>query len=239
MVKPEYNQKDQDEAYEASRKSIQQRNQYVTLSDYQKRQLLKFAELKKKDKSTKEPENNNDIDSILNNIKNNFDIKLYYLYINNKIICKEKTIPKIKSSLKESYNKPVYDVKGYLISFSVDKKYKYPLMVNCSSYTINPKLSLLSFDDDASQTFTYTNTELKKYGFNENHLFKIMKALKDETVSLGSNTIPISEVLKSTSKSTKDIKNLIVVVLSYGPMGGGTTPHANVVVFGRAPHRFL
>ena len=51
MVRPEYNQKDQDEAYESSNKNIQRRNKYVTLSDYQKRQLLKFQELRKNDKS--------------------------------------------------------------------------------------------------------------------------------------------------------------------------------------------
>jgi hypothetical protein len=50
MVRPEYNE----EVHKASKKPIQQRNQYVTLSDYQKRQLLKFAELKKKDKSIKD-----------------------------------------------------------------------------------------------------------------------------------------------------------------------------------------
>ena len=95
----------------------------------------------------------NDIDSILKNIKNSFDTNLYYLYINNKLICKEKTIPKIKTTLKESHKNPGVNEKGFLISLSIDKNYKYPLMINCSSYTIGPKLSLLSFDDDSSNIF--------------------------------------------------------------------------------------
>jgi hypothetical protein len=148
--------------------------------------------------TTKEPEN--EIDSLLNDINNSFDIKLYYLYINNKLICKEKTIPKIKSSLKESYKNSVADVKGYLVSFTIDNKYKYPLMINCTSYTITPKLLMKTTDDDASQIFVYTADDLKKYGFNESHLFKIMKALKDESISFESNTVSISDVLKSSSK---------------------------------------
>jgi len=152
-------------------------------------------------KNTKEPENNtNEIDSLLNDIKNSFDIKLYYLYINNKLICKEKTIPNVKSTLKESYKNPVADVKGYLISFTIDNKYKYPLMINCTSYTITPKLLMKTTDDDASQTFVYTADDLKNYGFNESHLFKIIQALKDESISFESNTVSISEVLKSSSK---------------------------------------
>jgi len=162
-------------------------------------------------KPTKEPINNtNEIDSLLNNISNSFDIKLYYLYINNKLICKEKTIPKIKSSLKESYKNPVTDVKGYLISLSIDNKYKYPLMVNCSSYTITPKLLMKTTDDDASQTFVYTNDDLKNYGFNESHLFKIIQALNDESISLESNTISISEILSSSKGLVKSkIKGVI------------------------------
>jgi hypothetical protein len=148
--------------------------------------------------------------SILDEISDEFDTKLYYLYINNKLICKEKTIPKIKSTLKESYKNPVTDEKGFLISFTIDNKYKYPLMINCTSYTITPKLLMKTTDDDASQTFVYTNDDLKNYGFNESHLFKIMKALKDESISFESNTVSISEVLSSSKEPVKSkIKGVI------------------------------
>jgi hypothetical protein len=177
-------------------------------------ELRKKLALKKANQSNtiKELDNNtNEIDSLLNNISNSFDIKLYYLYINNKLICKEKTIPKVKSTLKESYKNPVSDEKAYLISFTIDNKYKYPLMINCTSYTITPKLLMKTTDDDASQTFVYTADDLKNYGFNESHLFKIIQALKDESISFESNTVSISDVLKSSSKEPvkSKIKGLI------------------------------
>lgn len=53
MVKPVFNRERLKKASQAFAKDIQPRNQYVTLSDYQKRQLLKDQELRKKDKTTK------------------------------------------------------------------------------------------------------------------------------------------------------------------------------------------
>lgn len=147
--------------------------------------------------------------SIFDEIKNEFDTKLYYLFINKKIILQEKTIPKLKAQIKESLEKPDKNVSGFTISLSIDEKYKYPLMVNCSQITITPKLNYTQSDDDASQTFVYTNEDLEKYGFNKKHLLKIMKAMKNDEISYEENTIPISEILSSKYILGENVKSKI------------------------------
>jgi hypothetical protein len=73
-------------------------------------------------------------------------------------------------------------------------------MINCSSYTVTPKLSLVSKDDDVSQTFTYSKKELEKYNFKLSHIKKIIKALKKDLVSFEKSSVSITNVFNALEK---------------------------------------
>ena len=73
-------------------------------------------------------------------------------------------------------------------------------MINCSSYTITPKLSLVYMNDNVSQTFTYSKKELEKYSFKLSHIKKIMKALTKDLVSFEKSSVPITNVFNVLEK---------------------------------------
>ena len=138
------------------------------------------------------------MEKIFEKINKLIDIKEYHLFLNNKEILSAKSLPKLKNLLKDSFENPDKDIKGYIISFTLDKK-KFPLMINCSQYTITTKLGLFHRNDDNSKTFTYTEKELEKYGFKLSHLKKIIKVIKKDLISFEERTIPISTVFNVLS----------------------------------------
>ena len=140
------------------------------------------------------------MEKIFEKITNLIDIKEYHIFINNKIVVSAKTIPNLKKKIKEEFDNPEKDIKCYMVSLSLDPNYKYPLMINCSSYTITPKLSLISIDDDVSQTFTYSKKELEEYSFKLSYIKKIIKALKKELISFEKSSVPITNVFNVLAK---------------------------------------
>jgi hypothetical protein len=140
------------------------------------------------------------MEKIFEKITKLIDIKEYHLFMNNKIIVSAKTLPSLKKKIKEDFDNPEKDIKCFIVSLSLDLNYKYPLMINCSSYTITPKLSLISIDDDVSQTFTYSKKELEEYSFKLSHIKKIIKVLKKDLVSFEKSTISITNVFKVLDK---------------------------------------
>ena len=139
------------------------------------------------------------MEKIFEKINKLIDIKENHLFINNKKVISAKSLKTLKELLKDSFENPNKDIKGYIIEISLDKKYKFPLMINCSQYTITTKLGLFHRDDDNSQTFTYTEKELEKYGFKLSHLKKIIKVIKKDLISFEERTIPISTVFNVLS----------------------------------------
>jgi hypothetical protein len=121
------------------------------------------------------------MEKIFEKITKLIDIKEYHIFINNKIVVSAKTLPSLKKKIKEEFDNPEKDIKCFMISLSLDPSYKYPLMINCSSYTITPKLSLLSTDEDVSQTFTFSKKELEEYSFKLSYIKKNNKSLKKRT----------------------------------------------------------
>jgi hypothetical protein len=51
-----------------------------------------------------------------------------------------------------------------------------------------------------SQTFTYSESELEKFNFKLTHLYKIMKALKEDLISFETSSVPITTVFNVLKK---------------------------------------
>jgi hypothetical protein len=139
------------------------------------------------------------MEKIFDKITKLINIKEYHIFINNKIVVSAKTIPSLKKEIKE-FDNPEKEIKCYMISLTLDPNYKFPLMINCSSYTITPKLSLTSTDEDVSQTFTFSKKELEEYNFKLSYIKKIIKVLKKELISFEKSSIPITTVFKVLEK---------------------------------------
>ena len=132
----------------------------------------------------------------INKIKDILDPTKDHLFVSNDLIVSEKTTKALKDNVKNNYDAPTKNIKGFIIRFDVDKKNKIPLRINCGQVTITPKLFIGPKDDDILQTFTYTQDELLKFGFKLSHVKKMMKAIKNNTISFEKSSIPISELLK-------------------------------------------
>jgi len=102
----------------------------------------------------------------------------------------------IKTAIKNDYDAPKKNIKGFIIRLKIDKNNKKPLIINCTQVTVTPKLFVDSLDDDVFQIFTYTTDELLKYGFKLNHIKKMMKAIKNNTISFEKSSVSIYELLK-------------------------------------------
>jgi len=140
------------------------------------------------------------MEKIFEKIKNVIDVSEYHIFIKNKIILSAKILPDIKKKIKEDVENPKKDIKCFIIRISINKNYKFPLTVNCSQYTITPKLAFVYKDDDMSQTFTYSESELEKFNFKLTHLYKIMKALKEDLISFETSSVPITTVFNVLKK---------------------------------------
>lgn len=140
------------------------------------------------------------MEKIFEKIKTIIDVKQYHLFINNKIIVSAKTLKSLKEALKKEFDNPEKDIKCFIVRLKINLDYKYPLTINCSQYTISPKLSLNCDEDDVSQTFTYSEKELINYGFKLSHIKKIIKALKKDLVSFEKSSISITNIFKALEK---------------------------------------
>jgi hypothetical protein len=155
------------------------------------------------------------MNEIFEKINKLIDITQTYIFINNKIFASAKSLKSLKEKIKTDFDNPDKDIKCFIVTISIHPDYKFPLTINCSQYTITPKLSLLTKDDDVSQTFTYTDKELKEYDFKLSHINDIIKSLKKDLVSFDTSSVTITSVFKSLQKQPKpsitndDIKKLI------------------------------
>ena len=131
-------------------------------------------------------------------IDQTYDMNNYHLFKNNKSILEATTITNLKKAIKENIQAPKSDTKVFVISFSIDPKYKFPLIISCGQYTLTNKLSLVMKDDDTAQTITWTKDELKKYGFKKSHISKIIKAIKFDLVSYKESYDSITHILEVT-----------------------------------------
>ncbi len=131
----------------------------------------------------------------INEIKDVLDPSKDHMFISNELILSEKTTKALKEQLKKNFEPPTKNIKGYIIRIDLDKKNKIPLNINCGQVTITPKLFIGPKDDDTFQTFTYTIDELIKYGFKLSQIKKMIKAIKNNTISFQKASISITELL--------------------------------------------
>jgi ribosomal protein S10 len=141
-------------------------------------------------------DNQEKIKKVLDKVNDLIDIKMDHMFVGGDLVASADLLKDIKKLVKENYDAPKKDIKGYVISLKIDKKGKIPLSITCMQITITPKLFIKSTDEDGFQTFTYSSTELIKYGFKITQLKKIMKAIKNNEVSYRKTSVPISDVLK-------------------------------------------
>jgi hypothetical protein len=134
----------------------------------------------------------------LNEINKVLQPSMSHLFVGNEIVASEKTAKLIKQYVKENYEPPKKNIKGFIIRITIDIKDKTPIYINCVENTITPKLFIGPIDDDASQTFTYTKDELIDNGFKISHIKKMMKAIKNNLISFEKSSISITELLKKT-----------------------------------------
>ena len=75
------------------------------------------------------------------------------------------------------------------------------MFVNCFQLTLTTDLILKQMPDDKGQTITYTIEELETIGFKLSHIPKIIKAIKNKTISfLPGKKVTINDFLKRIKK---------------------------------------
>jgi hypothetical protein len=165
----------------------------------------------------------NILDDINEIIKDEGKVSIYRN--NKKILSTNKTgLSKISEDLQENFNNPSKNIKVYEIGFNINKNFKPtkwvhgPMYVNCFQLTLTTDLILKQMPDDKGQTITYTIEELQTIGFKMAHIPKIIKAIKNKTISfLPGKKVTITDVLnsikplkritkKSNKKTSKKIK---------------------------------
>jgi hypothetical protein len=137
------------------------------------------------------------LEAIYDKIRDTVDLKLEYLYINNKVVATGKSMKSLKENVKENFENPAKDIKCFIIRLSIKPDYKHKLIISCAQHTVTPKLGLFAREGDMAQTFTYSDKELLKYKFKLSHLKKIMKVIKKDLISYEKSSVPITDVFKA------------------------------------------
>jgi hypothetical protein len=132
----------------------------------------------------------------IDDIKKVLQPSINHIFVGNELVASEKTMKDIKQNIKQNFEEPKQNLKGYIIRLKIDANNKNPLIVSCTQVTITKKLFVDALDDDAFQTFTYTSDELIKNGFKISHVKKMMKAIKKNLISFEKSNISITELLK-------------------------------------------
>ena len=130
-------------------------------------------------------------------IDKSYDMAQIHLFKNpsSTYILGEKTLAKLKKSIKENIKMPTKDVKVFLIKFKLNLDDKYPLRISFAPYFITEKLNLVSDYDNHALTIEYSKDEFEKYGFNKEHIKKIIKAIKNNKVSYEELSDNITNIL--------------------------------------------
>jgi len=139
----------------------------------------------------------------------NIQPNLNYLYVGGVLVASEKTMSGLKSYVKNNYESPKKNIKGYVIRIKYNDKGTSRIVINCTQVTITPKLNIKISDDDNFQVFTYSENDIKNYKFNISILKKIMHAMKN--IDVEKSKIPISDLFndKVVEKNDKVNKHKI------------------------------
>jgi hypothetical protein len=125
------------------------------------------------------------------------DIDMCYVYYKNKPILQGMTIKSVQKEIKKKIDPPKKDIKIFVISFGKSKNKEKMFFVNCSESTITPDLNLIADKYDKSKMITYSKAELEKRKFKVSDIVKIIKAVKNSTISMSTLKSSITDVLKA------------------------------------------
>lgn len=143
------------------------------------------------------------LDNIENRIKDEGKVSIYRNY--KKILSSNKnTLKGINEDILENFYPPSKNIKVYSIVYGINKKWKPsqlsfgPFYIMCYQYTLTPELELKQLPDDKGRTITYTIEELESIGFKPSHINKIIKAIKNKSVSMvPGKKVTITDVINS------------------------------------------
>ena len=128
------------------------------------------------------------LDKINNVVKNEGRVSLYKG--TKKLLSSEQiTRSGLSNDIKEQFNLLPKDIKVFKVFYGIDKKWKLskwefgPFYINVNQLTLTKDLELKQNDDDNGQTITYTVDEIDNLGFKLSHVKKIIKAVKNKTIS--------------------------------------------------------
>lgn len=139
-------------------------------------------------KEVKEDENNN------NNI---YDMKKIYLFDRKgNLLYNNINKSNLIKSIKENNKSIDKDIKVFLIRFKFDINNNDPLIISLSPYTITTKQKLIMDFNNEMINIIYNKDEYNKYGFNNNHIDKIIKAIRTDKVSYKDFRDNITNILK-------------------------------------------
>lgn len=125
------------------------------------------------------------------------DIDMCYVYYKNKPILEGKTIKSVQKEIKKNIDPPKKDKTIFLISFGKSKNKEKLFFIHCGECVITPNLIVVTEKHHKGKMITYSHDELKKRKFRVSDIVKIIKAVQNETISMGSLKSPITEVLEA------------------------------------------
>ena len=141
--------------------------------------------------------NKDKINKKIDKINSLINTKMLHLFDKKyKLILSSKNLKELKLKI-NTLEQPKKNTKVYLIRVIISEdKDSNPVTITCASHTLTPELHLYIEDDDSSQTVTYSNEELLKYGFKMGHIQRIIKVIKNNLISFRSDAISITKVIK-------------------------------------------
>jgi hypothetical protein len=104
---------------------------------------------------------------------------------------------KLKKEVKENIEEPAEDKEVYFISFGKSTNKEKLLFVHCGECVITPTLNLVTEKHHRGKMICYSESQLKKIKFRLSDILKIIKAVRDQLVPMGTLKSTISEVLEA------------------------------------------
>jgi hypothetical protein len=115
----------------------------------------------------------------------------------NKPILQGMTLNDVKKEIKKNIDSPKKDKTIFLISFGKSKNKEKMFFVHCEESTITTDLGLITSARHKGKMITYSRDELKKRKFKVSDIVKIIKAVKNSTISMSTPKSSITDVLKA------------------------------------------
>jgi len=144
---------------------------------------------KDKDESSSESESESEEEE---DKEDKIDLNMKHLFIDNKLYRSDDKYKNIKDYVKQHMKAPKKNVKGFFVSFKVEKD---NIIVKVTETTITPKLFVGPVDLDFFQ-----NIVVPKDKFNNDVLLSIFEAFNKELINFEKHKLNIKDVLKALKK---------------------------------------